>query len=464
MFTRGAFIAAASASAARNVGLDLQAQERFTGDAVRADLAAIWSTLLDVGADPFRTSTRSDVEKCYRSARAGVTAEMTLPEAWLAIAPVLGALNDGHVGLGFPEPLNTRVFQFPLRFALAQNDDALVLTGDRTATIPPGSRILSINGITAERYRCATLRAFGAQTRTLHRERVTMAGAWTSLALFGAGPLYRVRWSTPAGVRGNAEISATPPPAASGRMRSSADPYTYRTLQEGTVGVIDYRSCEDLPRFKAFLAATFQSIKSSPIRALVIDIRGNGGGNSQLNDVLWTYVSKKPFKQFGGVVVKACDRLKREYGHDKYVDLYGNQAWAAPDGTIIRDGMDPDADLIVPGPLALRFSGPVYLLISAQTFSSAMSCALAAKDYGLATIVGQETGEPVNSTGEIYTETAPQTGLRAFLTTKVFLSPKPHPEGQGVVPDVSVAINTLSDSERDPVLERVLAMIGANAS
>lgn len=70
-------------------------------------------------------------------------------------------------------------------------------------------------------------------------------------------------------------------------------------------------------------------------------------------------------------------------------------------------------------PLPLRFTGPVYLLISAQTFSSAMTCALAAKDYGLATVVGEETGEPTTSTGEVYTEKTPGTGLRAYLTTKV---------------------------------------------
>jgi C-terminal processing protease CtpA/Prc len=89
-----------------------------------------------------------------------------------------------------------------------------------------------------------------------------------------------------------------------------------------------------------------------------------------------------------------------------------------------------------------------------------MSCALAAKDYGLATIVGEETGEPVNSTGEIYSLTTPGIGLRASLTTKVFLSPKPHPDGQGVVPDIAVA-TTPADAAagRDPVLERVLALI-----
>jgi len=283
--------------------------------------------------------------------------------------------------------------------------------------------------------------------------------------LFGDRPTYRFRWITPGGVEREADIPATAPHTGQTATRQNDDPYTYRTLQRGTVGFIDYRRCEDLPRFKRFLAATFQSIKAAPVRAAVIDIRRNGGGDSELNDALWTYVSSKPFKQFGPVIEKACDRLKREYGRAQYVEIYGDKAWRAPDGTILRSGTDANTDLIIPGPLAVRFTGPVYLLISAQTFSSAMSCADAAKDYGLATIVGEETGEPVNSTGEVYTETTPGIGLRAYLTTKVFLSPKPHPDGQGVVPDFAVA-TTPEDiaAGRDPVLERVFAMISEHSA
>ncbi|HEX8806877.1 MAG TPA: S41 family peptidase, partial [Candidatus Aquilonibacter sp.] len=171
------------------------------------------------------------------------------------------------------------------------------------------------------------------------------------------------------------------------------------------------------------------------------------------------YVTTKPFKQFGATIEKSSTQLKAEYGPTKYKMIYGDEAWNAPDGKIIEYGNSPDANLIHPRPLPIRYQGPVYLLISAQTFSSAMSCALAAKDYGLATIVGEETGEPVNSTGEVYGFTTPGIGLRAFLTTKVYLAPKPHPNDQGVVPDIAVA-TTPADiaAGRDPVLDRVLSL------
>jgi Peptidase family S41 len=462
MSTRRTFLGAAAAFAA-GAPLIARAQEsepRFSAATVRADLDWVWSTLLDVGADPFRTSQRSEVERLYRTTRASLTSDMNVREAWVAIAPILGALNDGHASLGFPDPLNDAPRRFPLRFALAEGGDTLIIVRDRSQTIPLGSRVVSVEGITGERYRNLALAAFGGQTVALHRSRVWDSGAWASIALFGDKPSYDVQWVAPNGAAGRAAIPGSSTPSAHATP-ASTDPYTYSTLHNGTVGYIDYRSCEDLPRFRTFLDTTFQTIAGSPVKALVIDIRRNGGGNSDLNDALWSYVTTKPFKQFGGMIEKSCARIKSEYGHDKYVQIYGEAAWNAPDGTILRSGMDPNDNLITPGPLKNRYSGPVYLLISVSTFSSAMSCASAAKDYGLATIVGEETGEPVNSTGEVYGGTTPGLGLRAYVTTKVYLAPKPHPNGRGVVPDIHVA-TTIADiaANRDPVMDRVFSQVG----
>jgi C-terminal processing protease CtpA/Prc len=303
----------------------------------------------------------------------------------------------------------------------------------------------------------------GGQTPALRRAKVRGSGAWPSVALFGFGPSYDVRYIDGGGTEHVVSLEATVSPPRTTNAPASA-PYTYTTLRDGSVGYIDYRSCVDLAAFKTFLGQTFASIQAGHVKALIIDVRNNGGGDSDLNDVLWTYVTTKPFKQFGGGIVKACDRLKREYGHAKYVDIYGEGAWKAPDGTLLTSGGDPNADLVKPGRQPLRFTGPTYLLTSALTFSSAMSCALAAKDYGLATIVGEETGEPVNSTGEVYSFVTPAVGFTAYLTTKYFFAPKPHPDGQGVVPDIPVETSTADVAAgRDPVIARVFAAIDGAA-
>ncbi|HTW85330.1 MAG TPA: S41 family peptidase [Candidatus Sulfotelmatobacter sp.] len=435
------------------------AEPTFTAEVVRADLDAIWAALLDVGADPFLAADRATVEALYRSTRETIRVPLTVRQAWLAIAPVLGALNDGHVSLGFDGLLAAAARRFPLRFALAP-DDALVVLVDESATIPRGSEIVSIDGIAAPEYVHLALAALGGQTESLHRTRVSTEGSAVSFALFGERPTYHVVWKSDGAVHERDVSLATAPSRAT---TTTSEPYTYGTIAGGGVGYLDYRRCEGFARFGRFLTEAVPAMHDASIKALVVDIRRNGGGDSRLNDELWTAVSSKPFKQFGGVIVKACDRLKREYGEDKYVEIYGARAWSAPDGTIIPIREGPNDDLFTPArDVPSRYTGPVYLLISPQTFSSAMSCALAAKDYGLATIVGEETGEPVDSTGEVYTFTSPGLGFKAYFTTKVFLPPKPQPPRQGVVPDVVVR-TTPADvaAGREPVLDRTLALIAS---
>lgn len=426
--------------------------------AIRDDLDFLWSALIDVGVEPFAATDRALVEQIYRDARTSIASDMTVRQAYLAIAPVLGALNDGHVGVGFPDPLNDAPHRFPLRFALAEGTDDLVVSRDRTGTIPIGSRVISVSGVPSETFVRTALAVNGGQTVALHRSRVATSGAWPAIALFGARPAYDVEWASPDGARQNASIAAS----SSTSPTPPTPPYTYRTLRDGKIGFIDYVRCENHDGVLQFLETTCMAIHNAPIEALIIDVRRNGGGDSNVGTELWVNLSAKAFKQFGGMRVKSCDRLKTFYGRERYVSIYGQKAWDAPNGTIVSYVSGPDKDLIVHpdnGDPAW-YKGPIYLLIGTNTFSSAMQFALAAKDYGLATILGEETGEPVIGTGEVFTATSPNLGLRAYLTTKVFLPPKPHPPRQGVVPDVVVP-TTLADqaANRDPVLDEAIRRI-----
>ncbi len=124
-----------------------------------------------------------------------------------------------------------------------------------------------------------------------------------------------------------------------------------------------------------------------------------------------------------------------------------------PDGTVtnLRLGwpMRPHAT-------PLRYAGPVYYLIGTHTFSSAQKCALAVRDFGLGTLVGEETGEPAVTTGEVYPFTLPNSRLGATATTKTWLPAKPHRVGEGVLPDI-VAPATAAQLTRgeDPGIEAI---------
>ena len=169
-------------------------------------------------------------------------------------------------------------------------------------------------------------------------------------------------------------------------------------------------------------------------------------------------MTSKPFGNNLALSLMVVDRLKREYGVAKYNDIYPPPAWLMRDGSLLEFNVPKFMD-VRPGPNPLRYDGPVYLLIGVATFSSALDCAQMAKDSALATIVGQETGEPVDSTGEVYDGYSPRIGTGFQFTTKYFWDPK-RPKGRGVIPDVTI-VATEADirANRDPVLDYAVKAI-----
>ena len=449
---RGAFVAAllATATGGPQQTLAQGARTPIPVSLLHHDLDQLWNALLAVGVYPFATSNRQAVIARYREIRAALV-PMDALSFVLAISPLFGALDDGHVGVR-PNAAFMDALAVPVRCTLV-GDDTIVLAsaGD---VVEPGSTLVSLAGVPASRIRDVTLAGWGGQTQRLRIERFAFASRIVATILANDPARYEVRWTNPAGIA----KSATLPRAvvAMPWTKSPTEPYTFRTVGDGAIGLIDYRQCVGLSSFATFLEQTFRLVHSNGMPAVIVDIRNNSGGDSDLNNELWKYLTATTFTQFGPIVMRSSEYLKDLYGKSKYVDIYGIETWDAPNGTLITYSQSK-IGFIVPEPNALRFKGPVALLIGPRTFSSALDCALAAKAYGLATIVGEETSEPVNTTGELFEMTTRFAGITGAFTTKYFTPPKPLPLGRGVIPDIEVK-TTIADvlAGRDPVLERAI--------
>ena len=435
--------------------------------ALREDLAWLVKTMLEVGVKPFAYVDRN----AWMARRDGVMATMTSPmsvwDFWLHAGPLFAALNDGHAGVAPLQAYKAARTGGALGFPLIADvhPEGLFVAQRTIDDIPPGTQLLAIDGVDSASIVQTLLGLTGGQSPSL---RMAFAGGTLGVFLYATGgerPSYTVRLRFLDGRTELRAVAAMSRPALLSALKTLASPqqpnYTFNRLAGGRVGYMNYLRCEDYDAFAKFLTQTCREIRKDPVDGLVVDIRSNGGGDSDLNDALWQAISDKPFVQFGATQLRVSDRLKREYGREKYVKIYGPQAWTARNGSILTSPGDAPEQ---PKPDPLRYNGPVYLLIGPGTFSSAMECAAAAKDFALATVVGQETGEPVNSTGEIYTGKSPNTGLSFAFTTKYFMGPKPQPDGQGVVPDVTV-VPTDADlrAGRDVVLDYAVGKI-ANKS
>lgn len=433
---------------------------RFQPELLRTELTWLVDSMREVGARPFAYCPEPVFQTAYRSTLKAFDKPLDAAEFYLPAARLFASLNDGHCALSLYDFLTTqnrdaRILPVVARFG----ENRVWVGGAVDARLIRGAEIVGIDGISSTELQKNAIALTSGQHRSL---RLAFAGSRLPYYLFsrlGSRSHFSVTIRDRSGSTKVVRVSGVPRDQWSKietGPQDYASNYTFSRLAGARVGYIDYLACENMDHFKTFLHKTFSSIKSDPVDGLVIDIRRNGGGSSDLNDQLWQYVTTKPFSQSGGMEMRVSDRLKREYGFVNYNSIYP-LAWFARNETLLDFHSNA---LVRPGRNELRYSGPVYLLIGAQTFSSALMCAVAAKFYGLATIVGQETGEPVNSTGEVYSGLSPRIGITFSFTTKYFYGPKLYPDMRGVIPDVTItASQAHRASGRDPVLEYAIHRI-----
>jgi len=202
--------------------------------------------------------------------------------------------------------------------------------------------------------------------------------------------------------------------------------------------VLNFKSFSDLEGFKTFLKNMFSDLKENNIKNLIIDIRDNSGGNSELGDELFKYLLSEPYSQYQKTIVKYRGTHKQTLKNKTNTEDEAVQTTLQkPSGDI--ETINKSLSLTNPKEASERFNGNVYLLISGQTFSSASDFANAFKYYKAGSVIGEETGGFVVSPGEIVEIQLPNSKLFFNLSsTKDFGIGTTEKDWHGVIPDFRV--------------------------
>ncbi|MBP2615562.1 S41 family peptidase [Chryseobacterium jejuense] len=213
--------------------------------------------------------------------------------------------------------------------------------------------------------------------------------------------------------------------------------YYFDVKKDKNCAVFTFNQFADPEKFRSFLQNMFADLKAHYIQNLIIDIRNNGGGNSDLGDELLKYLVAKPFSQYEKTLVKYSD-IRKEYLKASEIDSTELKNYLSGiSGTV--GVIDHSKNVIEPKNENERFTGNVYLLISGQTFSSAADFANAFKFYKAGKIIGSETGGFIISPGEVIERQLPNSKL--FLnvsSTKDFNIGATEKDWHGVIPDIQV--------------------------
>jgi len=217
-------------------------------------------------------------------------------------------------------------------------------------------------------------------------------------------------------------------------------------IVEDEVGLISYNSCTDYEVFKEFLENTFKIIKEKNINKVIIDIRENSGGDSELNNLLLSYITIIPFQQSSGRYWKVSYEAKIAYKNNPvYGENFGqeflNRYNRSENQSIIESFED---ELIQPIKPENYFTGKTCVLIGPSTFSSANFLADAIKTYKLSTLIGSATGELTNDFGEVISFTLPNSGNYIYVSSTYDIGANGNPNlFEPVYPDIQTKEDAL---------------------
>ncbi len=166
-----------------------------------------------------------------------------------------------------------------------------------------------------------------------------------------------------------------------------------------------YNRCADDPAadmtFAKLMEGTLAFMKTKPVERFVLDLRDNGGGDSNIAAPLIAALAAHP---------------------------------------------------------TLNVRGRLFVLIGRHTFSSAVLNTLELKARTQALLVGEPTGGRPNHYGEVRHLTLPRTGWKISYSTKYFTTPLVKGDPDALVPDLPVEVTGVEwFSSRDPVMEAALA-------
>ena len=419
-------------------------------------------TKIEAHPDPYRNLPEEAYHKRADSLRATIK-DMDAVSFYKLCAPLIHEIGDGHTSLHMPSILMKRQMKelgaFPYEIYISDASKMFVIKNySEEETIPLGSEILSINGLSIPEfleaidpytyYETKPFRNFTVEDRIqecLHLQ----FGDFTALDI-----IYHSDAEHQATVKNilykTYEDAKDDQKERVESLIKRGEPYEYEKIKDG-IGILKIHSfaISDQFKFEGFLRRTFKKINKDEIHSLILDVRGNLGGFPRASKFLYHYITDVPFKLMAISSMKISDPYRRYY-KTAFPHVNFNAL------TFNRTGYDIDLYTLFNGELGTlstevnenneiaetqdhEFKGDLYLLTDRKSFSAASSFAATFRCYGLGVIVGEPTGGTKTFFGNSAYFSLTHSNLSLSVgTAKNYTTCFTEDENEAIIPDIEV--------------------------
>lgn len=244
-----------------------------------------------------------DWDELYASYSAQLAQARTEKDFFRLASLFVSELRDGHVMLwpyrGNPE-VERRLYDFDPAlqdlFTVRLVEGVPIITETELPLLPVGSEILTLNGLSfLKLVEDASLHFFWGATEQAAAARVLANRLYFHYLALISDPFpaqLEITFRTPDGRLGDCKIS---PQSAARAVRPlpKLDPYPTLQIEDGIARIAVSTFEVDPKEFRTRLEQIAAELKGAGVEGVILDLRGNGGGNESFRDLLSYLVSEE---------------------------------------------------------------------------------------------------------------------------------------------------------------------------
>lgn len=444
------------------------AEPTISPDILEVDYSVVERSYKALHPSLNRYRTPQEVAATFAELKQAFSTPKTRTEVFLALSRFTAAFQCGHTYANFynqgkeMKAVFARADKLPFTFALLERRLIVTHSAATNPRLAPGVEIIAIDGVPVDDILAALLplvKGDGARPDArLYDLQVTGEGQYEPFDIFF--PLlyppkdgtYRLTVADGDDLTVEAISREARQKALTGKgvalMASPDSKWSYRLL-DGDIGYLRPGSFVtwkmDLD-WRGFIEEAFRTFKAADSSAVILDLRGNGGGDPEVVKALLAAVAIRPL-----TAPAQRETLKFETVPDSLRAFLGTwdksfYDWSAKvspleDGRFLLSATSREG--VAGNPEA--YSGKVVMLVDRAASSATFTMAQVLKESGRAVLVGEETGGNLRGItgGAMFFLTLPGSGVEIDVPIIRYTPDGEQPDA-GVTPDV-YATRTLAD-------------------
>lgn len=467
-----------------------KAGRKYSPGQLNRDYALFQDILEESHPGLYWYTSKDSMDYYFDYGRRQLTDSLTEPQFRKVLSYVIAKINCGHTVVKYSKKYtkyldSIRTRSFPLSLKIWDDTAAVAVNlNRRDSIVKRGMVITKINNRNIGDIRDTLYQYISTDGYNLtHKNQVlsNRSGFGTAYTnLFGLSDKYQVEYSDSSGQKKTTVIPVYNPfTDTAGRGAARPRPrnplprseqkklllQSLRSLRIDTAAgtaFMDVNTFQKGSKLRGFFKKSFRSLKQTGVKHLVIDVRGNGGGNVLYSTLLSRFIAQNRFK-----IADSLFTFTRSTKHGRYMQNHffnrlfmffvtrkksdGNYHF----GYFERHYFKPKKNN--------HFNGQVYILIGGNSFSATTLFTAAVIKQENVTVIGEETGGGAygNSAWLIPDVTLPETKLRFRLPLFRLVIDKTVPKtGRGVQPEVeskptTAAIRQGADYKMDKAVELI---------